>query len=121
MNTEEQIAKFREFFERYHYAELLENLRKGHDFLIISFIELSAFDPELSEILLLRPIEVLAAAELAIKEFDLPRKIVHFYVRISNPPESSRILIRDVRSKHIGRMLWTEGVIRQKSDVRPQV
>ena len=42
-------------------------------------------------------------------------------MRVVNLPESSRIMIRNVRSKHLGRFLLTEGIVRQKSDVRPQV
>lgn len=121
MNTPEQITKFHEFFEKFHYAELLEVVRKGQDFLITDFGELSRFDPELAEQLLEQPEEILAAAELAIKEFDLPREVGHFYVRLKNLPESKEILIRNIRSKHLNKLWWTEGIVRQKSDVRPQV
>ncbi|MEK6828046.1 MAG: hypothetical protein AABX78_01735, partial [Nanoarchaeota archaeon] len=38
-----------------------------------------------------------------------------------NLPQSQHIMIRDIRSKHINRLLFVEGLIRQKSDVRPQV
>ena len=121
MNTEEQIDKFHEFLEKVHYAELLESVRKGRGFLIIDFGELSRFDPELAELLLDQPQELLAAAEIAVKEFDLPNGIDHFYIRVKNLPESKKILVRNIRSKHLQKMLWTEGIVRQKSDVRPQV
>src|SRR3989338_8624418 len=121
MNTEDQIRKFGEFFEKFHYATLLEVVRKGNEFLVVDFSELSRFDPELAEELLEQPEEVLAAAELAIKEFDLPKKLSHFHVRMRNLPDSKKILIRALRSKHLKKMMWTDGLVRQKSDVRPQV
>jgi replicative DNA helicase Mcm len=121
MNAQEQIAKFHEFFEKESYAIILENVRNGKNFLTVSFLKLSKFEPELADQLVEQPEETLAAAELAIKEFDLSKEFSHFYVRINNLPESNRILVRNVRSKHLTKMLWTEGIIRQKSDVRPQV
>ena len=42
-------------------------------------------------------------------------------MRVKNLPEPARVLIRNVRSKHLGKFLITEGIVRQKSDVRPQV
>lgn len=121
MNTPEQISTFREFIEKFYYAGLLETLRKGQDFLAVDFGGISRFNPELAECFLEQPEETLAAAELGIKEFDLPKSVVKFHVRLYNLPASRRIMIRDVRSKHLNKMLWTEGVVRQKSDVRPQV
>ena len=121
MNPQEQISKFHEFLEKERYAELLEQVRKGEYFLAVDFSRLSMFDPELAEQLLEQPDEVIAAAEQAIREFDIPKEIVRFPVRLQNLPESRKILISNIRSKHLGKLLWTEGVVRQKSDVRPQV
>ena len=42
-------------------------------------------------------------------------------VRFYNLPLSSYVLIRNIRSKDIGKFVAIEGVVRQKSDVRPQV
>ncbi len=121
MNAQEQITKFHEFIEKFHYAELLENVRKGNDLLVIDFLQLSKFDPEFAELLLEQPEETLAAAELAIKDFDLPRQANRSLIRLKNLPESKRMLIREIRSKHLSKLIWTEGVVRRKSDVRPQV
>ena len=46
---------------------------------------------------------------------------INIRIRFKNLPESQKILIRNIRSKHIGKFLLIEGAIRQKSDVRPQV
>jgi len=58
---------------------------------------------------------------MAVKKFELPTEVNHFYCRFKNLPESARIDIRDVRSKDLNKFLWIEGLIRQKSDVRPRV
>lgn len=121
MNANEQIKKFHEFVEQHYYAQLLEAVRKGQTHLQVDFNDLLRFDSALSEELLEQPEEVLAAAELAVKEFDLPSETKKFFFRFFNLPENQRIMIRDVRSKHLRKFLWTNGVVRQKSDVRPEV
>ncbi|MFO8016648.1 MAG: minichromosome maintenance protein MCM [Candidatus Woesearchaeota archaeon] len=121
MELVDQIKKFAEFIELHHHAELLEKARRGEHFLIVDFMVLSKFDPSLADLLLEQPEEVIKAAELAIKEFDLPETNKEFKVRFSNLPESQKIIIRNIRSEHISKFLYTEGVVRQKSDVRPQV
>ncbi len=119
MEAQEQIENFKEFIDEVYRAQLSDNIRKGHNYLIINFEDLSKFDLELANLLLDQPEETIKASELAAAEFDNVEK--NFKIRIKNLPESSRILIRNIRSKHIGKFVLLEGIVRQKSDVRPQV
>ncbi|MBI2146537.1 minichromosome maintenance protein MCM [Candidatus Woesearchaeota archaeon] len=121
MEVEEQIRLFREFIEKNCYAELLENVRKGRAFLTLDFSELIKFNTELCEEVLESPEELLKAGELAVKEFDLPQKITKFALRLKNLPESQKVHISDIRSKHLNKFIWVDGIVRQKSDVRPHV
>ena len=121
MEAVDQIKRFEEFLQLHHHAELLNNVRSGNYFLIIDFQALAQFDIELANMLLDHPEDVLKAAEMSISEFDLPKQVKHFRVRFKNLPRTQFLMIRDIRSNHIGRFLSTEGIVRQKSDVRPQV
>ncbi len=121
MEVEEQIRLFREFIEKNCYAQLLENVRKGRSFLILDFSELIKFNTELCEEVLESPEELLKAGELAVKEFDLPQKVTKFALRLKNMPESQKVQISDIRSKHLNKFIGVEGIVRQKSDVRPHV
>lgn len=121
MDAVEQIKRFKEFIDEVYKAELSERVRKGSAFIVLDFAELSKFDPDLAEDLLDVPEEAVKAAELAIEQFDLPKEIKNFRVRFGNIPESQRIMIRNIRSKHINKLVSINGVVRQKSDVRPQV
>ena len=121
MDAAEQIKKFQEYFETNCKTELMESIRKGNIFFVIDFTNLSMFDIELANELLETPEESIKAAEIAVEQFDTPVDIVNFRVRIKNLPESQSILIRNIRSIHIGKLLSIDGVVRQKSDVRPQV
>jgi len=121
MEAAEQIKRFQEFIENNYRAQLAESTRKEHRFLVVDFVELAKFNPDLANDLLDNPEEVFKAAELSIEQFDLEGEVKGLKVRFMNLPKSQNVLIRDVRSKHIGKLVAIEGIVKQKSDVRPQV
>jgi replicative DNA helicase Mcm len=122
METAQQISIFKDFIEHNYYDALLENVAAGRMFLPIEFSKLSKFDPFLADMLLDQPEEILAAAQQAIGQFDIDPEISKkIKIRIFDLSRKEKIFIRDVRSKHIGKLLVLEGSVRQKSDVRPQV
>ncbi|MBI2666175.1 minichromosome maintenance protein MCM [Candidatus Woesearchaeota archaeon] len=121
MDVDEQVRIFREFIEQNYYPQLLEAVRKGERSLLLDFSELVKFNTEICEEILEMPEELLKAAELAIKEFDFSQKITKFTVRLRNLPDSQKIMISEIRSKHLNKLLVVEGIVRQKTDVRPHV
>ena len=120
LDATEQIKRFQEFLESYCYSEIVENLRKDNKFVVVDFAELSKFDLDLANELLESPEDTIKAAELAVEQFDL-EDIKGFKVRFKNLPSSQKIMIRNVRSKHLNKFMYLEGIVRQKSDVRPKV
>jgi replicative DNA helicase Mcm len=120
INASDQIKRFQEFLESYCYTQVVENLRKDNKFVVIDFTELSKFDLDLANELLENPEDTIKAAELAAEQFDF-EDIKGFKVRFKNLPDNQRIMIRNIRSKHIKKFMFAEGVVRQKSDVRPRV
>ncbi|MBI2147458.1 ATP-binding protein [Candidatus Woesearchaeota archaeon] len=121
MEAAAQIKRFEEFVQLHHHTELLENVRNGLNYLTINFQDLAKFDVELANTLLDQPEESIKAAESSIYEFDLPKKIKDFRIRFKSLPKTQHYMIRDIRSTHINKFVATEGIVRQKSDVRPQV
>lgn len=119
-NVIDQIKKFQEFIESNYYNSLLETARKGNKFLVIDFIELSKYDPDLATELLDAPEETIKAIEKSIEQFDI-EGLANFRIRFDNLPQSQHVMIRDIRSKHLNKLYFVNGVIRRKSDVRPQV
>ncbi len=120
INAVEQIKRFQEFIDSNYYNSLLENARKGNRFIVIDFTELSKYDPDLATELLDAPEETIKAIEKAIEQFDVDG-LKNFRIRFSNLPKSQHVKIRDIRSSHLNKFLYVQGLIRQKSDVRPQV
>ncbi|MFH1506799.1 MAG: hypothetical protein ABIE94_07505, partial [archaeon] len=121
METTEQISKFQEFFESVYHEELLGNISKGNKFLVVDFAELAKFSPDLAELLIEEPDDVIRASELAIDKLGLEGDTKDFKVRFKDLPETQYISIRTLRAKHLNKFLQFDGIVRQKSDVRPQV
>jgi replicative DNA helicase Mcm len=121
MDVSEQIKRFEQFIEQNYNTELLEAISVGDNFIVVDFARLSKFDPELADLLLDQPEEVIKAFEIAIKNLDVPDSVQRFYVRFKNIPQSQQVLIRNIRSDHIDKLVYATGIVRQKSDVRPQV
>ena len=120
INATEQIKRFQDFIESYYYTQIVENLRKDNKFVVVDFTDLSKFDLDLANQVLEDPEDTIKAAELAVEQFDL-EDIKGFKVRFKNLPGNQKIMIRNIRSKHINKLMYAEGIVRQKSDVRPQV
>lgn len=114
METEEQIAQFKEFFETYYHSKIADNATKGKKRVTIEYNDLSKFDKELALLLLEDPEEVLKAAEIAITQMDFEG----IKVRIRGDiPDPYKIRLRDLRAKHLNQFLTVEGTIETKTDV----
>lgn len=120
MDVSEQINVFQEFLEANYFDKLLENVQRGKEFLIVEFSDLSKFNPEIAELLLESPEEILKVGEVAAKNL-LGDEVQSFNIRIREIPKSHHIMIRNIRSKHLNTFVQIDGLVRQKSDVRPQV
>ncbi len=122
IDAPEMIRTLTEFLERSYYADLVEHARKGLKFITVDFQDLAKFEPALADLLLEQPEEVLKASQLAIEQFDLPGgNNKGFTVRYKNLPASSLMFVRNLRHEHLNKLLAIEGVVRNKTEVRPQV
>jgi len=117
MDVEDQIKTFLDFINNSYRTEILEAIRKEKNYLSMDFSKLVLFSPDLTEQLLDDPVDTIKNFELAI---DDQYNTKGFRARFFNLPESQLITIRNIRSKHLGKLYYVEGIVRQKSDVRPQ-
>jgi len=120
MEITEQIEKFHEFFEVVYSEPLHAAISKGEKFLVVNFSDLSKYNLELAQELIESPEDVLRACEISIEQFDFPNS-KEFKIRFRNLPKSQEIMIRNIRSTHLGKFIQIVGIVRQKTDVRPQV
>jgi len=115
--NEDLLIEAKNFFDS-HKKELGESIRKGNNIIFLDFMKLTEFSNILSDEILANPDETLRLVELAIEESGLVSDV---RVRLFNLPKSQDIKVRNIRSKHLNEMIVLEGIIRQASDVRPQV
>jgi len=85
----------------------------------VKFDSLAQFSPEISEKLLESPEEMTAILEGAFDDLGIKEKSSR--IRFLNTPESIKVKIRNIRAKHLDQFITLEGIVRQASDVRPQV
>ncbi len=116
-SKEELITEAKNFFDFYK-KELGESLRKRNNVIFLDFMKISEFSNKLSDEILATPEETITLIEIAIEESGLLSKP---RVRLTNLPETQSLKIRDLRSKHLNELIVVDGIIRQSSDVRPQV
>src|SRR3989339_552173 len=115
--NEELIIEAKSFFD-FHKKDLGDSLRQGNNFIYLDFLELTEFSNNLSDEILANPEETLRIVELAIEESGLVKDV---RVRLFNLSKIQEIKVRNIRSKNLNEMVVIEGIIRQASDVRPQV
>ncbi len=116
-NSEELLIEAKNFFDS-NKKEIGDSVRKGKNVIYLDFMKLMEFSNLLSEQLIENPEETLSIIEQAIEQLGYLSKA---RVRLKNMPPSLEIKVRNIRSKHLNEMIVIEGIIRQASDVRPQV
>lgn len=122
VNAQEQILKFKEFIETNLITQLHAMIKKGGRSLVVSFADLARFDLDLADDLLGDPEETIKACEVAMQQFDITESLqYHLCARFCDLPVSQNVNIRDIRSEHIDKFVAVQGIVRQASDVRPQV
>jgi replicative DNA helicase Mcm len=115
--TEDLLFEARNFFS-FLKKEVGKDIRSGKNIISVNFSDLASFSPILSEILVSSPEETLQVLEVALEESGLvqsPR------VRLKEVPNTLSEKIRNLRAKHLNHLVTIEGIVRQASEVRPQV
>jgi len=115
------VAKFEDFFSTEYKGAIFEALEKYPDerSVIVDYLQLEMFDPDLADLLIEKPEEVIKAAQKAIKNIDTTRKNADLNVRFQNL--SNIIPLRDLRSKYIGKFVAVDGIIRKTNEIRPRI
>lgn len=117
---EELLEEAKKFFSSYK-KEIGESIKHEEGVAKLNFQSLAGFSPVISERLLESPEEIIAILENALEESELTlsKKI---RLRLHDlPRQNCFTAIRNIRAKHLDKLLWIEGIVRQASEVRPQV
>ncbi|MEM4728394.1 MAG: minichromosome maintenance protein MCM [Thermoplasmata archaeon] len=131
MDLAAMTARWRDFLKTYCAKELLEvaNSYPEKRSLLVSFRDIEVFDHELAMQLLDRPNSAIYTAELAIQDPEcLPpdirpevRRGIHFRVKELPPKPLALTDVRELRAKHIGRLVAVKGLVRKATQVKPKL
>ena len=120
MDYGEAVTEFEEFFSEEMYKQVSKAVQQGDDSLIVDFSTMDAFNFELSDYLKENPSEGISAAEEGLLGVDImPDDPLS--VRFTNMPEEDFVLLKNLRSKHIGKFIPIEGMIKRASQVKPEI
>jgi len=114
-------AKFEEFFATSYKDDVFKILEKYPDerSLIVNYQSLEIFDPELADLLIEKPEEVIQAAQIAIKNIDPLVKDADINIRFQNL--TNIIPLKDLLSKYIGTFVSADGIVRKTDEIRPRI
>ena len=117
IGQEELLIDAKKFFDT-RKKDLGAGAKTGEKVVKIDFQDLTEHSPDLSEKVILKPEETIQLLELALADSGL---ISDARVRFISLSKSQEIKIRNIRAKHLGNMISIDGIVRQASEVRPQV
>jgi replicative DNA helicase Mcm len=119
--TKTSLAKFEEFFSTKYKDNVFEALEKYPDqrSVVVDYLDLEMFDPDLADLLIEKPEEVIRASQKAIKNIDPLRKNADLNIRLENV--TNNIPLRFLRSKFIGKFISVDGIVRKTDEIRPRI
>ncbi len=119
--TQTSTAKFEEFFATSYKDDVFKILEKYPDerSLTVNYQSLEMFDPNLADLLIEKPEEVIASAQIAIKNIDPLVKDAEINIRFENL--TNVIPLKTLLSKYIGTFVSADGIVRKTDEIRPRI
>lgn len=123
------VDKFSVFFNKYYKSKiekLIEDFPK-HRSLNVDFGLIEQFDPDLADELVENSEFCFEAMQQVVMNFqssligDAKEKEFDPFVRVTNIPKDKRILIKNISSRHLGKFISIEGIVKQFTTVLPKL
>ncbi len=114
----EEIVNEAKNFLNFHKKSIGKSIREGKNVIFINFQDIASFSHFLAEEILSFPEENIQILQVALEEMGF---VENPRIRFIDLPDTQFIKIRNIRAKHLNQFISIEGLVRQSSDVRPQV
>ncbi|MFQ6127468.1 MAG: minichromosome maintenance protein MCM [Thermoplasmata archaeon] len=122
---EELTSKWEEFFDEYGYESritAITDVFPQKKSLEVPFEDIDRYDSDFGMHFLRKPAKaILVGEEAIVKAIPPTEEDVSIHLRVKGLPRDQRIAIRDLRSKHVGRFIAVEGLVRKATEVRPMI
>ncbi|MDP8012834.1 MAG: hypothetical protein RAK22_01900, partial [Nanoarchaeota archaeon] len=117
------MEELEELMKRFVSTKLIHNIKEtiaaNKSSLVIDFQEIDEFSPALGDAFLKKPTDSIDLLKEMIVEVDPNFKDVKMNIRIHNLPDNATLMINEIRSKHLGRLIQVTGLIKLATTVRP--
>ncbi|MFP8957784.1 LAGLIDADG family homing endonuclease [Natrialbaceae archaeon A-CW3] len=122
----ELVDAFEQFFRNYYDNEikqLAQRYPNEQRSLYIDWQDLYRFDPNLADDFINQPGQLQRYAEEALRLYDLPIDVSlgQAHVRIRALPDTESPEIREIRARHMNKLVQVRGIVRKATDVRPKI
>ncbi len=119
--SQTSIAKFEEFFATSYKDDVFKILETYPDerSLTVDYQILEVFDPDLADLLIVKPEEIIEAAQIAVKNIDPLAKDADLNIRFKNV--TNIVPLKTLLSKYIGTFVSAEGIVRKTDEIRPRI
>jgi len=119
------LAKWEDFLSSASYKLEILMIADGYPdrkSLSIEYGDMDRYDPDWAMYVTERPDSSLSVGRRAVKGLMPPGSVAHdVNIRIRGLPRDSRVDIRNLRSKHLGKLIAVEGLVRKATEVRPRM
>jgi replicative DNA helicase Mcm len=90
--------------------------------LLVNYWDIDKHDSKLADLLVNQPYKAIFNAEESLKNIDVAAENkLRLNFRVYDVPETQRILIRKIRSNHLGKYTAIEGLVKKITEVRPKL
>jgi len=118
------VAQWQKFFEDKCKPDI-ENVSLEYPdkrSLYVNYWDIDKAEPKLADLLLNQPYKALYNAEEALKNIDVASENdLQLHFKVTNLPDTNRILIRKIRANHLGKLAAVEGLVKKRTEVRPKL
>ena len=118
------VSSWQMFFEKHCKAEI-ENVAISYPekrSIFVDYWKIDQADADLAELLITQPLKAVMNAEEALKLIDVSiEQNLDLHFRVVNLPEIHKIIIRHIRSNHLGMLKAVEGLVKKRTEVRPKL
>ena len=124
LKDENTVASWQRFFEEEYKSEIetVALMYPENRSLFVDYWDIDRADPSLAELLIEQPYKAIFNAEQALKQVDVATEgHVHLHFRINNLPDMQKVVIRNIRSHHLGKLKAVEGLVKKRTEVRPKL
>ncbi len=119
------VSKWEAFFQGTDYVHKVRevaDLYPEERSVNVVYSDLDRFDADLAVYLLDHPDLCLLAGKQALKNLmHQEMRTADINLRLISLPRDSRVEIRDLRAKHVGKLVSVEGLVRKATEVRPKI